>query len=317
MSNIINWQFRIMDRLRSMEVFVAGANAGGFSAVAASLGMSAVMVGKHVRHLEDRLGIRLISRTTRRQSLTEAGRDYAERCRVILAEIGAVEAGAEALRNAPRGNLRISAPVSFGTQRLAPAITDYLAAHPEVSVDLSLNDRVVDLMEEGYDVAGRIGELRDSSMVVRSLMPYQMALCASPAYLTKAGIPKSPADMADHQCLDFSPQGRRVHWNLEGLEGEFPATRFRSNNGQALRMAAIAGYGIAMQPEMLLREDIEAGRLIVLLPEYTPVPRPMSIVYRRDRQPTPKMQTFVAFMLERFGLKHDVKNRKPGRGGSA
>lgn len=299
-----------------MEVFVAVANAGGFSAVAESLGMSAVMVGKHVRHLEERLGIRLISRTTRRQSLTEAGRAYAERCRAILADIRAAESDTEALRNAPRGTLRISAPVSFGAQKLAPAITDHLAAYPEVSIDLSLSDRVVDLVEEGFDAAVRIGDLQDSSMVARPLMPYQMVMCASPAYLRKAGIPNSPADLATHQCLDFSTQGRRVHWNLKGLEGEFPASRFRSNNGQALRMAAIAGYGIAMQPEILLREDIEAGRLIVLLPEFVPAPRPMSLVYRGDHRPTPKMQTFIAFMLERFGPRN-MRDSKVGRGRAA
>lgn len=295
-----------MDRLRSMEVFVAVANAGSFTAAAEELAMSAVMVGKHVRQLEERLGISLIARTTRRQSLTEAGRAYAERCRLILSEIRAAESGAEALRSAPRGGLRISAPVSFGTQRLAPAITDYLAAWPEVSVDLSLSDRVVDLVEEGFDAAVRIGELQDSGMVARPLLPYQMVMCASPDYLKQSGVPKKPADLARHRCLDFSPHGQRVHWNLKGMEGEFPASRFRSNNGQALRMAAIAGYGIAMQPEMLLREDIEAGRLIVVMPEYLPPPRPMSLVYRRDHLPTPKMQTFIAFMLERFGPAADT-----------
>ncbi|WP_220806450.1 LysR family transcriptional regulator [Noviherbaspirillum aridicola] len=300
-----------MDRLRSMEVFVAVANAGSFAAVSESLGMSAVMVGKHVRQLEQRLGISLISRTTRRQSLTEAGRAYAERCRLILAEIRAAESGAEALRSAPRGSLRISAPVSFGTQRLAPAITEYLAAYPEVGVDLNLSDRVVDLVEEGFDAAVRIGDLQDSTMVARPLMPYQMVMCASPEYLSKAGVPRRPADLARHQCLDFSPHGRRVHWNLKGIEGEFPASRFRSNNGQALRMAAIAGHGIAMQPEMLLREDIDAGRLVVLMPDYLPEPRPMSLIYRRDHQPTPKMQTFIAFMLERFG--HQAQRTRPAR----
>lgn len=290
-----------MDRLRSMEVFVAVANAGSFAAVADAMGMSAVMVGKHVRQLEDRLGVRLLNRTTRRQSLTEAGRDYAERCRLILAEIRAAESGAEAMRSAPRGNLRISAPVSFGTQRLAPALTEYLAAHPEVSVDLNLSDRIVDLVEEGFDAAVRIGGLPDSTMIARPLMPYRMVLCASPAYLKAAGVPGTPHDLARHQCLDFAPHGRRVQWSLNGTEAEFPAGRFRSNNGQALRMAALSGYGIALQPEMLLREDIAAGRLVPVLKDFLPAPKPMSLIYPRDQKPTPKMQTFVAFMLERFG----------------
>lgn len=301
MKFINNCTFVIMDRLRSMEVFVAVAAAGSFTAVAEAMGMSSVMVGKHVRHLEERLGLRLLSRTTRRQSLTEAGRDYAERCRLILADVRAAESGAEAMRSTPRGILRVSAPVSFGTQRLAPAMTEYLAAYSEVSLDLSLSDRLVDLVEDGFDAAVRIGELQDSGMVARPLVPYQMVLCASPAYLKKAGTPATPDDLSAHQCLDFAPHGRRVHWNLNGTERAFPASRFRSNNGQALRMAAINGYGIALQPEMLLREDIAAGRLVPLLRQYLPAPRPMSLIYPRDQKPAPKMQTFIAFMLERFG----------------
>ena len=290
-----------MDRLRSMEVFVAVVDAGSFTAAAEAFDMSPVMVGKHIRELEERLGARLLARTTRRQSLTEIGRQYAERCRLILADIQAAESGAEAMRSTPRGTLRISAPVSFGTHRLAPAMTDYLAAWPEVSLDLDLNDRVVDMVEEGYDAAIRIGELRDSTLVARPLMDYRMMLCASPGYLKRAGTPKKPEDLAAHECLDFAPLNRRVRWNLNGTESEFPASRFRANNGQALRMAALRGYGILLQSEVLLGEDVAAGRLVPLLEDYLPAPRPVSLVYPRDRLATPKMTTFIAFMLERFG----------------
>jgi DNA-binding transcriptional LysR family regulator len=292
-----------MDRLKSMEVFVAAVDSGSFTAAAEMFDMSPVMVGKHIRQLEERLGARLLARTTRRQSLTEIGRQYAERCRQILADIKAAESGAEAMRSTPRGTLRISAPVSFGTQRLAPVMTDYLAAWPDVSLDLDLNDRMVDLVEEGYDAAIRIGELRDSTLVARPLMEYRMMLCASPDYLKRAGTPKTPEDLVAHQCLDFTPLNRRVRWNLNGTESEFPASRFRSNNGQALRMAALRGYGIVLQSEVLLGEDVAAGRLVPLLEEYLPAPRPVSLVYPRDRLATPKMTTFIAFMLERFGGK--------------
>lgn len=290
-----------MDKLRSMEVFVAAVDSGSFTAAAEMFGMSPVMVGKHIRQLEERLGARLLARTTRRQSLTEIGRQYAERCRQILADIKTAESGAEAMRSTPRGTLRISAPVSFGNQRLAPAMTDYLAAYPDVSLDLDLNDRMVDLVEEGYDAAIRIGDLQDSTLVARPLMDYRMMLCASPDYLKRAGTPQTPHDLAAHQCLDFTPLNRRVRWNLNGSESEFPASRFRSNNGQALRMAALRGYGIVLQSEVLLGEDVAAGLLVPLLEDFLPAPRPVSLVYPRDRLATPKMTTFIAFMLERFG----------------
>lgn len=284
-----------------MEVFVAVVDAGSLTAAAEMFAMSPVMVGKHIRQLEEKLGARLLARTTRRQSLTEIGRQYAERCRQILADIKAAESGAEAMRSTPRGTLRISAPVSFGTQRLAPAMTDYLAAHPDVSLDLDLSDRMIDLVEEGYDAAIRIGELRDSTLVARPLTEYRMMLCASPEYLKQAGTPKTPEDLAHHQCLDFAPLNRRVRWNLNGTESEFPASRFRSNQGQALRMAALRGYGILLQSEALLGEDVASGRLVPVLEDYLPAPRPVSLVYPRDRLATPKMTTFIAFMLERFG----------------
>lgn len=293
-----------MDKLLGMEIFVAVVDKGSFSAASELFGISPVMVGKHIRHLEERLGTRLLTRTTRRQSLTEIGRRYCEHCRLILAEIKAAESGAEAMRSAPRGLLKISAPVSFGTQRLAPAMADYLALHPEVSLNLDLNDRVTDLVEEGFDAAVRIGELDNSGMVARPLAPYRQLVCASPEYLARAGVPVTPQDLRAHQCLDYSHWNKRVSWKLndgEGRESEFPASRFRSNNGQALRMAALRGHGVVMQTEVLLGEDVAAGRLVSLLEDYLPPPRPMHLIYPRDRQPTPKLSTFIDFMLARFG----------------
>jgi DNA-binding transcriptional LysR family regulator len=294
-----------MDRLLSMEIFVAVVDKGSFSAASELFNISPVMVGKHIRHLEQRLGARLLTRTTRRQSLTEIGRRYCEQSRAILAEIRAAESGAQFMRVAPRGLLKVSAPVSFGTQRLAPAMADYLALHPEVSLDLDLNDRPVDLVEEGFDAAIRIGMLDDSGMVARPLAPYRMRVCASPDYLKRAGVPQTPRDLLQHQCLDYSHWNRRVRWRLrdeQGRDAELPASRFRSNNGQALRMAALRGHGVVMQTEVLLGEDIATGRLVPLLEDYLPPPRPMHLIYPRDRQPTPKLTTFVTFMLERFGV---------------
>ncbi len=295
-----------MDKLRSMEVFVATVDAGSFTQAAEAFRISPVMVGKHIKALETLLGARLLTRTTRRQSLTEIGRQYADQCRAILAQIRQAESGAEAMRAAPRGKLKITAPVSFGSEWVSPAMTDYLRAYPEVSLDLNLNDRVVDLVDEGYDAAIRIGDLEDSAMVARPLRPYAMVICASPAYLEQHGVPRTPADLAQHECLDFMHWTPQMRWRLRDASGERSSarprpSRFRSSSGQALRMAALNGFGLVLQAELLLAQDIAAGRLVPVLADCLPTPRPMHLVYPRDRQPTPKLATFIEFMLARFG----------------
>ncbi|MCX7295267.1 LysR family transcriptional regulator [Janthinobacterium sp.] len=294
-----------MDKLRSMEIFVSVVDQGSFTAAADTFRISPVMVGKHIRQLEERLGTRLLARTTRRQSLTEIGQQYVEQCRQILAQIAAAETGAEAMRATPRGKLKITAPVSFGSERIAPLMAEYLAAYPDVSLELNLNDRMVDLVEEGFDAAIRIGALEDSGMVARPLQHYAMVICASPDYLAKHGTPRTPDDLARHECVDFMQWSRHMRWRLSGKEarhdGAAVESRFRSNNGQALRMAALHGFGIVMQAEILLADDIAAGRLVPLLRDYVPAPRLMHLLYRRDRQPTPKLTTFIDFMLERYG----------------
>jgi len=292
-----------MDKLRSMEIFLATVDAGSFAGAAERCGMSAVMVGKHIRALEALLGASLLTRTTRRHALTEIGRHYAAQCRQILAQVTDAESVAESMRAAPRGLLRVTAPVSFGATWLSPAVADYLVRWPDVSVDVSLNDRTVDLVEEGFDVAVRVGPLPDSSLVARPLRPYGMIVCAAPSYLERRGTPHTPADLARHECLEFTGWVPEARWKLKGEKDgrHIPPSRLRANNTQALRMAALAGFGIVMQAEMILRPDIEAGRLVPLLQSYLPAPRPMHLLYSRDRQATPKLTTFVDFLLERFG----------------
>ncbi|MYN26209.1 LysR family transcriptional regulator [Duganella levis] len=292
-----------MDKLRSMEIFVAVVDAGNFTAAASRFNLSPVMVGKHIAQLEATLGTRLLTRTTRRQSLTEIGAQYADQCRAILMQIEAAERGAEAMRSVPRGRLRVTASTSFGNEWLAPALTDYLRLHPEVSVDLNLNDRTVDLVDEGYDAAIRIGALDDSGMIARPLQPYKMAICASPGYLRQHGTPHTPQELAQHECLDFVVGDIGVSWRLQSVHGKraLPPSRFRANNGQALRMAALKDFGIVMQAEVLLAQDIAAGRLVPILNEYLPPPRTMHVVYPRDRRATPKLTTFIDFILERLG----------------
>lgn len=293
-----------MDRLTSMAVFVRAVDRGGFAAAAEEFGISATMVGLHVRALEDRLKSRLLNRTTRRQSLTEVGRLYYERCKQILADVEAADSSADELRATPRGRLRVTAPVSFGVHALAPAIADYLAHFPEVEIDLALNDRVVDLIEEGYEIAVRIGVLADSGLIARPLAPYRMVACASPDYLRRFGEPRQPADLAAHNCLGFAYWGMENEWRFEGPDRSHSVGvhgTLRVNNGEALKMAARNGLGIIRQPEVLLADDIQAGLLAPILRDYALPSQPTHIVYLPDRRPTPKLRTFIDFIANRFG----------------
>ncbi|MDP3650815.1 MAG: LysR family transcriptional regulator [Rhodoferax sp.] len=294
-----------MDRFDSMAVFVATVDKGSLSAAAEAFGMSAPMAGKHIRHLEERLGARLLTRTTRRQSLTEIGQAYLEQCRQILEQVRAAESCTQALRASPRGKLRINAPVTFGSLMLAPALTHFLEQNPEVQVELTLNDRVIDLVEERVDVAIRIGALADSGLVARPLKPYGVVICAAPQYLQRHGTPRHPEDLVDHQCLGFTHWSRRGGWTLGRTDTPprgWPVSRFQSNNGLALRMAALEGFGIVMQSSAMLAGDLAAGRLVELLSEHLPPPLPMHLIYPKDRQPVPKLSRFVEFVLARFGV---------------
>lgn len=287
-----------------MAIYARVVERGSLSAAAEEFGISATMAGKHLRALEERLGARLLNRTTRRQSLTELGREFYERCKQILSEVEEAEESADLARAVPRGVLRISAPVSFGTQRLAPALADYLEANRQVDVDLVLNDRVVDLVEERFEAALRIGSLPDSGLMARALMPYRTVVAASPAYLARRGVPRLPEDLARHDCLGFAHWTTHREWHLHGPQGRETVEvkgRFQANNGQALRMAALNGVGIVMQPEILLEDDLKAGRLLRVLPDYQAASRPMHVVYLPDRRLTPKLRSFIDFVVARFG----------------
>lgn len=292
-----------MDRLSSMAVFVRVVELGGFAAAAGERGISPTMAGKHVRALEAHLGARLLNRTTRRQSLTEIGKAWYDRCKSLLGELAAAEESVGRLRAAPRGTLRVSAPVTFGATRLAPALGEFLRRHPDVRVDLSLSDRVVDLVDEGFEAAIRIGPLADSRMIARALDPYASMLCAAPAYLKRRGTPRTPKDLAGHDCLAFATTARRGRWRLvrDGVETSVSFTpRVLVNSGEALRRAALAGAGIVLQPEVLLAEDLVRGRLVSILPRWTAPAHDMHVVYAADRQASPKLRCFVDFVLERF-----------------
>lgn len=293
-----------MDKFVSMEIFVAVVEAGSLTAAAERFEISSAMVGKHIRSLEARLGTRLLTRTTRRQSLTEIGRQYYEQCRRILADVKDAESLAESMAAAPRGVLKVTVPLTYGVEIFSPAMTDYLNEWPEVTLELDLSNRMTDLVEEGFDAAVRIGQLQDSSFVARPLKPYRMRACASPAYLARAGIPRTPADLADHECLGFLHWGREGAWRLGGesaAENSLRAGRFRANNGQALKVAALRGFGLVLQPEALLAREIASGELVSVLEEHLPEGAPVHLVYPRDRRATPKLTSFIDFVIERFG----------------
>jgi DNA-binding transcriptional LysR family regulator len=301
---IIHNQELGMDRLTSMEIFVRVAEAGSFAAVAGRRSISATMVGKHIAALEERLGGRLLHRTTRRQSLTDLGREYYQASKQILAQVAEADAGATALTTTPRGLLRVNAPVSLGTSILAPALAEYLARCPEVDVELHLDDRVVDLAEEGYDAAIRIGPLADSRLVARPLGPYRLIPCASPAYLAAHGTPRRPRDLAEHNCLGFTHWAEGDEWPFVGPTGEERIAvkgRLRASNGQALRMAALRGLGIILQPEPLLAEDLASGSLVRLLPAFQGPSRPMHLVFLQQRRLTPKVRSFIEFVVAHLG----------------
>jgi DNA-binding transcriptional LysR family regulator len=293
-----------MDRLTSMAVFARAVELGSFSAAAEALEMSSQLVGKHVRLLEQHLGVQLLNRTTRRQSLTSVGQSFYERAKNILAEVEAAESVAAETRAMPRGRLRINAPVSFGVHALAPKLPDYLKQFPEVSVELNLSNRFVDLIDEGYDAVFRVGDLADSVLMARKLAPYQLVLCASPVYLGNAPPLDRPQDLENHECITFAVSSTRYEWVFEGPEGCITVpikSRLIIDNGEALRTAARAGMGLIFQPQELVKEDLRAGLLVELLPSFKAEAKPFHVLYAPDRRMTPKLRSFLDFAVSSFG----------------
>ena len=294
-----------MDLLGSMEVFVQIVERGSLTAAATACSISPTMAGNHLRALEQRLGMKLLNRTTRRQNLTAFGQDYYTRCQEILRLIADADSQAQDLHASPAGMLRVTAPVTFGNQALIPALADYLAQYPAIRMDLVLSDRVTDLVAEGFEAAIRIGNLPDSNLIAQPLAPYRLLLCASPAYLARRGTPRTPDDLATHECLSFSHVAFE-EWRMQNHESgiRVPGTaRLQLNNGQGLRVAALHGLGITLQPAVLLEHDVAAGRLVQLFPDY-PLPiRQMNLVYLPDRYRSARLRSFVDFVTARFGLR--------------
>ncbi len=293
-----------MDRLAAMEAFVRVVERGGFTAAAQELRQSRAMVSRHIQDLERHLGARLLNRTTRKVSVTEAGQVYYERSAHLLAELTATEGAVGELHAGPRGQLRVNAPVVFGVLHIAAAVADYMAAYPEVSIELTLNDRVVDLVEEGYDMAIRIGRLGDSSLIARRLAPCRIVICASPGYLARHGTPLTPADLARHDCVRYMYGEGGEIWHFLGPAG--PVTvrvhgRLRTNNGEAMRIAAVSGAAVVALPSFIVSSELASGALVPVLAEFRVEEMAVHAVYPPGRNPSAKLRSFIDFLVPRFG----------------
>jgi DNA-binding transcriptional LysR family regulator len=284
----------MLDRVTGMQVFVRVATLGSFSAAARALDLSQTMVTKHVAALEDRLGVKLLHRSTRKLVLTEGGRNYLTACERILAEI-----------EEPRGTLRLNVPLTFGFRQVVPALTEFSRLYPAVSFDLGLADRYVDLMEEGWDLAIRIGRLKDSSLVARRLAACRTIICASPAYLKQHGIPQTVDDLAQHNCLGYTlPSVIGANRWAFGIDGDIVVPiqgNLRANNGDALLAAAVAGQGLIYQPTFIVGDSLREGSLVPVLSNYPTYEPAIHAVLPSGRQAPAKVRAFVAFLAEHFG----------------
>ncbi len=263
------------------------------------------MVSRHIQELEARLGARLLNRTTRKISLTEAGHVYYDRSAHLLAELSAADSEVAELHTRPRGTLRVNGPVVFGSLHLAAAVADYMAAFPEVKIELTLNDRVVDLVEEGFDCAVRIGALADSSLMARRLAPCRLVVVASPDYLARHGTPQAPADLTKHDCIRYMYGEGGDIWHFHGPDGPQPVRvqgQLRTNNGDAMRIAASRGMGIAVIPSFIVSAELASGALVPILHGWGTADKlAVNVVYPPGRNPSAKLRSFIDFLVPRFG----------------
>ncbi len=293
-----------MDRLSEMEAFVSVVDQGGFTDAARKLGMSKSAVSKHVSALEGRLGARLLNRTTRRVNPTEIGLAYYDRAVAVLSGAAEADEMVNAMQSSPRGALRISVPVSFGISQVSGLVGEFLAEYPDVSVNMVLDDRFVELVAEGFDVAIRIGRLEDSSLRARKLAESRAYLVASPGYLDRAGTPAGIEELSNHTLLHYSHLSTGNFWRLRTRTGEERHVRvggrLTANNGESLRRAAESGLGIALIPAFILGRSIEQGRLAPVLPDVELETLGIYAVYPPGRFVQPKLRAFIDFLAERL-----------------
>ena len=299
-----------MDLFQSMSVYVKVVESGSMTAAALQCEMSTTMVGNHLRALEQRLGVQLLQRTTRRQRLTEFGSVYYQRCLEVLGLVADSERLAEQTLDEPRGILRVTAPLTFGVERLAPALSEFSLQCPQVKLDVILTNRRPDLLESGLDVAFRLGHFDQSNLIARPLIDYTLTVCASPEYVARRGMPLTPEELRQHDCLSFAYpagvdwQSVEKQWRLSGPEGEIMVDvkgPMLINSSAGLHQAARTGMGIVMLPDALVEQDLRDGRLVVVMPDYQPPNRPMHLLYAPDRYRLPKLRRFVEFAMQMWG----------------
>ena len=292
-----------MDQLSAIRAFVSVVKTGGFTAAARTENTSQATISKRLAALEDHLGVQLLQRTSREQTLTQAGADYFDKCLAILAELEKAEAAARSEVVVPRGQLRISAAFPLGRLLLAPVLPEFLTRYPEIAVDLSLIDRHVDIAAEGIDLAIRAQQLPDSNLVARKLLDNPMFLVASPNYLEEYGTPQKPADLADHNCLIYSSAESINHWHFTRKSREYSVTvtgNLQCDNGDTLVEGALAGLGFIVKPHWMIHTHLESGALQHVMPEYTPSPLPIHAVYPQRRLLPIRVRCFVDFLSEQF-----------------
>jgi DNA-binding transcriptional LysR family regulator len=293
-----------MDKLEQMRAFTQVVVSGGFAAAARQMGMSRSSVNKLVIALENSLGVQLLQRSTRVVSPTETGLAFYDRCVEILSSVEEAERSIVQLHTEPRGRLRVNAPMTFGTMYLAPAIADFLAQYPDLQIQLTLNDRFVDPIEEGFDLTIRIAEPQPiSSLLVQPLTSTKRVLCAAPSYLKVCGIPTHPNELRSHSCLHYGQIAMENRWVLTGADGNYTVMvrgALCSNNGEVLRDGAIRGLGIVLLPRFIVESALQKGTLQIVLPNYHPSELAIEVLYPVNRHLSPKIRLLIDFLRERF-----------------
>jgi DNA-binding transcriptional LysR family regulator len=296
-----------MDKLSGMRAFVKVLEHGSFSEAARSLRLSRSAVSKYVMELEQELGVQLLNRTTRRTSPTENGRAYYDRAQAILADVDEADLAVTRLQAEPRGQLRINAPMSFGTLHLGPALADFMEKYSELQIQLTLSDEQIDAMQEGFDVTLRVAELASSSLIARRLLSVERVFCASPAYIQRRGAPEHPRDLRNHDCLSYGFLATGNQWKLTGPDGEhFVSVPWRlcANNAQVLSEAALKGRGIALLPTFIAGAALDAGALVPVLPDYHAPEIALYAIYPPTRHLSLKVRLFIDFLVEWFSTRN-------------
>lgn len=292
-----------MDKFQEMRVFAAVVDAGSFVGAGLQLDMSKAATSRHVSNLESRLGVRLLQRTTRKLSLTEEGQVFHARCKDLLRDVEEVESEITSRTGVARGLLKVNAPLSFGLLHLSGLWSEFMAQHPEVRLDVTLGDRTVDLLDEGVDLAVRIAQLPDSSLISRALGSTRLVLCASPDYVKRRGAPQHPTELASHEVIAYSLLAMGDHWSFTGPDGPIVAAvqpRLRTNSGDTCRSAALSGRGIVLQPTFLVGTDLASGALVELLPQFPSIELGIYAVYPSRRHVSPKVRVLVDFLVKAF-----------------